>query len=275
MKKILFYGIALGLIALSACRRNHDELTGGAQSTEDNALAQEVYDDVFKLIDEDAQQKPELRGPACATVTWTFTPVDTFPATMTIDFGTTGCAGINDPRIRTGKIIVTFSGRYRTPSTVMNVSFDNYTVNGYGVEGTKTITNNGRNTAGNLSYTVQVTNGKITAPDGTFFTYNSTRTREWIEGEATTFLTDGLLGVQDDVYLVTGNASGVNRNGNAFTAEITTPLRRELSCRWFVSGVCEFTPANLQTRVIDFGNGNCDNQATLSVGNYSTSITLH
>ena len=81
-------------------------------------------------------------------------------------------------------------------------------------------------------------------------------------------------GVLDDIYLIRGNYNGVNRSGLSFNSLITTPIRKELSCKWPVSGVLEITPQNLQTRVIDFGSGACDNDALVSVGSFSAVVQM-
>jgi hypothetical protein len=38
---------------------------------------------------------------------------------------------------------------------------------------------------------------------------------------------------------------------------VTSPLRRELSCRFIISGVLDIT-RNENTASLDFGEGNCD-----------------
>ena len=65
----------------------------------------------------------------------------------------------------------------------------------------------------------------------------------------------------DDVYLILGNASRTSASGNTFTANITSPLKRALNCRWFEGETFEFAPSGKPTRTVDFGNGTCDDQA--------------
>ena len=68
----------------------------------------------------------------------------------------------------------------------------------------KTVTNNGENAEGNVNYDVSVVDGTVTDPEGMSATWNSERNREWIEGEATTYLAEGLAGILDDTYSLTG-----------------------------------------------------------------------
>ena len=285
MKTTPQYGwIALVAILFIFASCEKSKLNRATTSSEDNELAENMFNDVFKVVEETAQEE-DLEGEgktermersfgSCATVTIDPPlPDQTFPKTITIDFGTSGCTG-DDGRVRTGKIVAVMSGLYREEGTVIDVTPDNYTVNGYSVNGSKTITNNGRNGSGNLSYSVNVSNAKIISPDGDEVSWNSTRTREWIEGEETNFWTDGLSGILDDVYLITGNASGTNRDGRAFTVTITKALRAQLDCRWITSGTIELEPDKLKKRTIDFGNGGCDNEATVEISDKSYTIRM-
>ena len=56
------------------------------------------------------------------------------------------------------------------------------------------------------------------------------------------------LALLDDVYLISGGGSGVNRNGIPFSMLITTPLRVEIGCPHIVSGVMQITPGSLAVR---------------------------
>ena len=60
----------------------------------------------------------------------------------------------------------------------------------------------------------------------------------------------------------------------AFTTHIAEPLVKEMDCIWIVSGILEVTPEGLTTRELDFGDGACDNDATLTIGEFTTDITL-
>ncbi len=286
---------------MNSCKKDEEtpitpfELT---TTTEDNKLAESLFDDVFKNMNE-AVEEENLDGTpktsaqldytfssTCATVTlvppaWDISqspPVwnNTFPKTLTIDFGATNCLG-NDGKTRRGKIISVFTGKYNQAGTIITTTLVDYHVNDYSVEGTKTVTNNGNN-----SFTIDV-NGNVSSPDGSqVVTWVSTRTREWIEGANTGFWTqnpDGsfmfLNGILDDVYSVTGSASGINRNGLPFTVTITTALRVEF-CDYFLDitkGGLSIQPDGLNERIVDFGTGACDRTYTIMIGQNLYTIT--
>lgn len=267
MKKLMILSFAL--LTIVSCKKKDEavEDPDWASST-DQAIANALWQDIYKQVDEEAQSEGTTGARTCGTVSFSST---TFPTTLTIDFGT-GCLG-NDGRVRKGKIEALFTGPWRDSATVVTVNPINYFVDLYSVSGTKRIENIGK-VNGNTTYNVAVTNGQIVDPNGATFTWNSNIKYKWIAGEATTFLTDGINGILDDVYLIEGAYNGVNRNGISFTANTTTDIRKELNCKWPVSGGLSLTPQGLPTRTIDFGNGACDNDATVSVSGFTFTVQM-
>lgn len=281
MKNLILFS-AFSMLIFSSCRNY--SLNRSTTTAEDNNLAEIGFGDIQKVA-EDILKEEDLDGKSnnsqvakqlyagCATVSVSPNGAS-FPKTITVDFGTTNCTA-TDGRSRRGQLVITITDYYRNAGCVMTVQPVNYYVNDYKVEGTKTVTNTGRNAAGNLSFSVDVSNGKVTSPNGDYVEYASTRTREWIEGESTTYLTDGVSGILDDVYLITGSANGTNRDGRTFTATVTSALRLELDCRWITSGTFELIPQDLKTRTIDYGTGACDNEATVSIGNRTYTVFMN
>ena len=261
--------VATAFLFTSCKRENLDE---SMRSAEDNALAEVNFSDAQSIADEAAAgnmssykaENPDGILSSCATIIH-----DTLsdPRVLTIDFGDVNCT-CNDGRQRRGIIIVTYTGPYREPGHVHTITFDNYFVNDNQVFGTKIVTNNGYNNDGNLYYSIEVDGSIIRANDEGTITFESSREREWVEGESTPERVD-------DVYLVTGTANGTNSEGGSFTAIITSALRRTVACHQFVSGTAEVIPANRPTRYIDFGDGSCDNQATVTVNGNEHIIQLH
>ena len=278
MKTLKYTSIIMLLIVIiSSCRKDKKTIDLDTFSSQDNSTAENLFADIKKVVEEVANDEGESNKSlnnksnkysfgSCATVSvspaWTDTA--SWPKVITIDFGTSNCTGYYGVK-RRGIITVSLTGRYRDPGSVLTVQLNNYYVNDYKVEGTKTLTNNGRNSNNNLSYSVSVSNGKITDLNGKSIEWTSSYTSEWIEGESTTLFTNGLSGLCDDVYLITGSGNGVNRNGVAFSATITSPLRKEICCRWIVSGSYEVAPSGLSKRTVDFGSGTCDNDASVTI----------
>ena len=262
-------------ILMTSCRKRDTDTDTDTSIAGDNALAEGTYNDVVNIADQavtgnlvsylaptSSDYKSTLLS-SCATIT---NDTVSLPHVLSIDFGPTNCL-CNDGRGRRGVINVSYSGRYRDVGSTHTITFDNYYVNDNKVMGTKTVVNNGYNSAGHLSYTVTV-NGSILKASGGTISWTSTRTREWIVGESTTIWSD-------DVYLITGNATGTSAAGTSYSLAITSALRREIGCRHFVSGAFALTPSGKATRFVDFGTGACDNQATVTINSHVYNITLY
>lgn len=270
MKSLKFFTlflVILGVAVLVSCNKEDKKIPDDTSVSADDALAESLYDDVANIANDAYENGSDglkssteslyLNG--CATVTLDTT---VFPRELTIDFGPENCL-CRDGRYRRGKILVTFNGRYWRPGTVRTYGFDGYYVNDIGVDGTKVITNMGFNEDGHPYFNIESV-GVITRPSGATFSWNSSKVREWIEG----YTTRPRL---DDVYLITGNSTGIKANGLTWSREIINPLRVEIGCRWIVSGTMEIAPEGLPVRLVDWGSGECDNIITVLVnGNVYT-----
>jgi len=51
-------------------------------------------------------------------------------------------------------------------------------------------------------------------------------------------------------------------------------LKVQLDCIWITEGVLSLKPEDYDARTLDYGNGICDNKATLSTNRRDTESTL-
>lgn len=266
---LLFFATAV----LTSCTKSNenDPATKLNRQSALEAFAEEAFDEASEIADQAYYASvPGLKGgendnprlAPCATITLDTTVM---PRVLTIDFGPVNCL-CNDGKYRRGMIIVTFNGRWRRPGTVVTHSFQNYYVNDNHVQGTKIMTNQGF-VNGNMTFS-HVNNGSVTfAQNGESLTWQSEKVHTWIEGFATPRW-------RDDVFLITGFSNVSHINGRNVSRQIVQPLRREMNCRYFVSGTVQINPSNARQRLLDFGDGTCDNQATITIGDQVIVITL-
>lgn len=248
-------------ISFMSCRKNDNAEDTDMNSSEDMALSENSFDQIFKEVDENAMEFGLKK-------TYPIVTIDTSAnsKTMSIDYGSVNFL-CKDGNYRRGKIMVNWNGKYREENTQINISFDSFYQNDNKIEGTKTITNMGRNTLNQLTFNISV-DAKITNTNNETISWKSTRIRTWINGENTPSRLD-------DIYTITGESNGINRNGFTFTAKIVSPLTINLSCEWrIVSGILEFTPQNKATRTINYGTGACDRLATVTVKDKTYTITM-
>ncbi len=184
---------------------------------------------------------------------------------ITVDFGT-GCTGPNGI-IRKGKVIFNYTGSFLLPGSSVTTTFEGYEVNGLKLEGTRIMTNIGVNLqAQEISFTVNIQNGKVTWSDGKVSTFSADQVRK---------ITLGSSGYQ---VSVTGKGTGKTRGGTSYTAEITEPLIVTQAC--LESGISvpnkgkvtlSFT---LFSATVDYGTGECDKKLNVSYPGGVKEITL-
>ena len=278
LSSILILGLSLSLI-FSSCRKKEKEEDNDTQSATESSLANSIDNDMNNIADEAGRTKnvSSFRTTeesavlsSCATLQFD-TLVNTNADTITVNYGANNCL-CNDGRQRRGILIIVYTGKYKDSLNTINITPQNYYVNDNKVSGSKTIKNLGHNAQGHLVYSIIANISILKADNSGTIQWSSTRQREWLVGENT-------LIWSDDKYSITGSSNGSTANGRSFTAVIANgkPLIRDMSigCRkHFVSGELELTPQNKPTRYIDYGNGTCDDKATVTINNKTYTITL-
>ncbi len=182
-----------------------------------------------------------------------------FPKKITIQFINWQ---IGQGPIKNGFVFIVLNGPIDRPGTSRVVTTQDFTVGGNLVEGTKTVAR-----IDQTNWQITLAGGKITFEDGTFATRNMTRNRKWVAGTLTPFF------IWDDEFEITGNTNGTRRNGASYTATITKPILVKMACKWFVSGTKEMV-SNNNTVILDYGDGECDNIATVTVNGETREITI-
>lgn len=274
--RILLLLAITSLVNLSACRKK-DDLDNDTSSSKNENTAERYFNEVQDIADQAAKtgdlstfklsSNEGMLLSNCAVITFdTLGNVSVSnPDTIIIDFGTSCLC--NDSKTRSGKIIISSTGRYRNEGSIITITPENYFVNGNQILGSRIVTNTGNNALGQPTFNVLVNGTIILANDEGTITWNATRQRTWIQGSNT-------LIFSDDVYSITGESSGAKVNGQTWTSIITSPLVHKRICHQIVSGVLQVTPSNKPIRAIDFGQGNCDNTLTVSINGNSYTITF-
>jgi hypothetical protein len=265
IKQFLFAFAMLGLaIGFNSCKKNKDAAIEEFETTfelsGDQAIANNLSQDAEDVFLEIAQDnnvagnfapEPVTNIIPCATVT--ITPASGFPKTIVIDFGTS-CT--HNGITRSGKINILLTDSVRKAGSQATMTFTNYFVNLYKVEGTYTWTNT--STANIRSWTRVTTGGKITAPDARYWLHEGTRSVTQTAGVGTPTPTDDVFSVYPGTHTVT-NSSNVSR-----TCTILEALQRKVACANIDKGKIKVQGPN-HYATIDFGDGTCDNLASLSI----------
>lgn len=218
-------------------------------SEEVTTIAEDVYaTDEISIISKVDYRSDYL--PDCVTIT---TVVTDTTREKIINFGE-GCE-LPNGNVLSGIINLSYVKNMEAASKSIALNLEDFTFNGVTIEGSADILRVRSNENGNPQGTANAS-FSATWPEGDTASFDGTRTREWIEGFGS-----GFWG--DNVFLITGKRTYVGREGNVFVKEVTIPLRRELSCRFIVSGVLEIS-RNDNTASLDFGEGSCDAKGILT-----------
>ncbi len=267
---------ALIFVVLASCNKNDENpATTDAEveaEMKHEVFAEAIFEEVFEIGNEgrrlmagglkDGQNLRRLIG-NCATIT-----IDTtvMPHLMTIDFGEENCL-CPDGKYRRGIILISFNGRFFQPGTLITTTFDGFHVNDNHIQGVKTRENLGLNDEGFPHFSSSVDGSITLASDGTVIARLAQHQRTWIEGFGTPQWFD-------DVFLIEGSASTTVSTGFSSSRTIINPLRRELSCHHFVSGTVEVERTGRPQAILDYGDGECDNIATVTIDGQTFTIRL-
>lgn len=260
--------VLMALLVLASCAKDEspviaDEATFDVAEFTANDEAELISEEISN-IGEDVYATEEIKAtskanytsnylPDCVTIT---TVVTSTAKETTIDFAE-GCE-LPNGNLLSGIIFLSYAKDMEMATKTIGLSLEDFTFNGVAVEGSSSLVRMRSNDNGNPQSDAIASYSGVW-PDGGITSFTGNRTREWIEGYGS-----GFWG--DNVFLISGQGTYTGKMGNVFSKEIATPLRRELSCRFIVSGVLEISK-NDATASLDFGNGNCDAQGLLTYPN--------
>ncbi len=263
MKRINFQLIivvfTVSLLAMS-CRKNQDK-NDATEIAQQSSLAQKNMNDAGVMSAEAIAGAYTTFAATCATITYDTTGT---AKTITIDYGTTDCVCADGKR-RRGKLLVTTNGVFNGLGVANNIvtSTDGYYVNDNLIDGVRTMTKL------NATDSKIVSTATVTLPDDRgVFSWNGDFTRRFLSGDNTPY-------ANDDEYEVTGSGGGINTKEVEYTLTVTDPLLIQTGCRWIKGGILTISADNMKDdATLEYGDGSCDNVATLKYKNKEEKITL-
>ncbi len=280
-KQLLTSLLGLLILGFISCKKaentSSDEVETAYDLSSKQAISDVLTDDVnnlvFSAIDlnnfsfkNQSSTTMENALPPCASVALS----GVFPnRIITIDFGS-GCTdtfGI----FRSGIIHIQLTDSVRSYGSIATVTFDNFHIKRFKKEGTVIWTNQTPNNSINFrTWNRQALNVKITdTTDGRYWIHNSVKTITQYEGTATPRFR------YDDKYKIyNGSGSVTNNAGATMTTLILDTLNKSFACPHIDKGSIKFERTN-HYAVLDYGNGGCDNIATVTIdGNSANTRTI-
>lgn len=262
------------LLLMAACDNNDngdaDNATQGAARIDLEIDA--IADDISNIAEEqfDAAQAAAGRVdftalPDCAQV---MTTTSGNSWTRTIDFGD-GCEMPNG-NVLSGTIVISGTADFSAQQATISYSFIDFHHNGRLVEGNRTVLRTIQSTSAQpqphpvATISLDMT---VTYPNGNVYGREGNRIREFVEGYNTPDI------MADNIFQITGNWTTVFPNGDIRETTVAEPLTKRMDCPRIVSGVLAIVQNN-NTGELDYGDGECDNLAVLTINGQSTTITL-
>ena len=259
MKKIAILFSIISIIFISCKDENISQIPqiGYNQSTQDYLHVQNIYNDVIRTVYESFDENI-----SSTCLNYLANNNDTSDVDTLILIFNNDCVYNN--KIRSGKIIIKYTGLLTEMSSLFIINFDNYYINGNSVKGEIEIENKGL-TNDNIYYSIKITNGVVDQTNGGSVDIELNETREWVNGSNTN-------NVLDDIYKITGNSIGNGANNRSFTSEIIDTLYFELGCSlssecFIKSGTIRISPDGYSDRMINYGEDLCDCNLILTIDN--------
>lgn len=280
IKNLTFRTLLLGCmlsISIFSCKKETASVNvdDDVLATEDNIQVDESISDTFVSLHEFSVENDDylsdtVRSSFSTLASTGITPSisvkpkgNIWPKTVTFDFG----GGITKNGVtRKGKIIAVYTDRLIKPNARVDITFENFYINDVKIEGTKSIVNNGKNANGNFTFAVIINETRKNVSKGQLI-FSANRNIEWFKGE------DSETSL-DDEFKITGNSNGVTFKNKNYTTNITKALVKKVGCKFIVEGTIEISIKDKLKKTLDYGNGECDNVATLTINGNSKEIIL-
>lgn len=243
------------------------EVTELVQAAEMDQISASLEDVIIEIYEdqEDAESKgvnSRTAFPECVSLTL---EMQQNFRELTVNFDPEGCL-IRDHLYR-GQMVLTYERDPQAQQVTLSYVLNDFYFDDKQVLGSSSILKELSNTNGNPQYTHTV-DLTVVWPNGIQASREGQIIREWIEGFNTDVFTD-------NVFEITGYWNSTFAIGTAHSYEVLTPLRKEMTCYYFVNGSLS-AEHTLYEGVLDYGDGTCDNLAKFTFANGTEiNIVLH
>lgn len=252
----------------TSCRKEEEQVLDTVESRNE---AVNSFVDKNISADEEALTQKNMSGGGGTLCGWTgYFPTcadisednSDFPKIITVNFGD-GCTGPGG-YTRAGIMYIHLTAPFEETGSVRTVTFEDFSINGVEITGSRITTNLGPNTDGQPVFS-RVVDTQITHSNGTYHR-NFTSEITWLSGYQTSEC-------GDNDWKLTGSGSNTRSNGTVVTRTITSALYHYHTCNFITQGSVQISAPN-GTMSIDYGNGTCDDLATVTGPNGNT-ITVN
>lgn len=274
--KKLVLGLALSLFILSCSNDNTpaNEMSQAKETAKTDAQIDIVVNDISDITDGLIASEGGMSGksdgdhetflPDCVAIAKGTDTETSWVRELTFD----NCK-LPNGNIIDGEIRIAASINPENHIFTISYTFNDFHHNGILVGGSKTVVREIKSTdALQTPHPVDTItiNLTLTFPNGKVYHREGQRIRQMIEGFETQYIW------HDDIFSITGSWTTISDNGT-INSSITSPLIVKMNCHNIVKGTITITK-NDKTMVLDYGNGECDKTATITVNDVTETISL-
>ena len=270
---------ALLCLVLASCQKNeavtsHPSQTSSPLTRTTTMIGAMAYQSDLDMNDVIASDQPD--GSDCPVIT--FTPSrDVYPNMKTVDYGS-GCTDSYGITTSGKKFVTNYADRNTAPAgkVISVTTFSNLYVNGVSISGNVKVSVVQPSSSGQLILKI-VVEKTVSDAFGNTSSFVNLATQTQIAGNETSSSTD-------DVFQIAENAHGTEVSGDSAMVtwhsmtDPANPIIKQASCQFRSQGGLIITLKQLgviTNEYLDYGNGDCDNQATIAVnGGDPQPITL-
>jgi len=286
-KLVLVLTCTTSLFFVGCRKKETTEVDNETQSAVDNAVADQEYMSIVPATNAHAINTKGtgatngklMSPPACDTLFWVNrATADTnanagnnfkYPVAPRYELNLlSSCpSSFTDGKLRSGKWDIRITGPLKIVGSQMILKLINHKASNIGYSCDSIVVTTVASSTVSSTYNIKLINGVCSSPNWTI-KYSFDRT-------ITNFVKGNPVG-GDPVVQVYGTANGINRTGKAFTVDIPagSPMIKHKSCQFVDKGILNLTPEGFKTRIVDFGNGACDDDATFTVNGSTVAFKL-
>ncbi|POY36254.1 hypothetical protein C3K47_10895 [Solitalea longa] len=281
--------VMLGMIGLTftACKKEEQkpESLNVEESMHGVAKNDVITADLFEQINLISHSFPEIRGESvsakstegfgddlldhlddysCAKVKIESAPFK-WPLKVVLDYGAGGCEDPKTQKLRKGKIILSYDKAWLSTGCSVSITFEDYWCGDTKFDGFCKISSTGLTKEGYLKFSLECEGTKI----------HCECVEKWAcKKEIVWCNSKTALNIFDDYYSITGWGQGSDSKGNFFSEKITKALKKKAFCAWICEGTVELKTNSVSLCTMDYGNGDCDKKATLTINGNTKQIDL-
>lgn len=280
VKIVIVLSCVMSLFFVGCHKKETVEVDNETQSAVDNAVADQEYMAIVPAVNGHAINTKGTGGTRmmanavlpCDSLTLIsgdtlFTNPASYPV-YTMNISASTCTNtMPDGRLRTGKMQIKLTGKIKNVGSKMIITMFGYTAAGVSYACDTLVVRTIASSSISTTFNIKLYKGVCQNPNWTI---------KYELDKTVTLYSKGNPVNTDPVAEIYGTASGVNRQGRAFSVNIpqTSPLIKHKSCQYIDKGVMELTPDGFKTRTVDFGNGVCDDNATFTVNGSTVAFKL-